>query len=155
MDTMKWISSLAVVLLAVCAFVKQGVSLTCYMCNSAQSRNGKLCELLTGDPRIFEQNCDHLPDARNHGVNYTVCRKMFQTIADQEGYDEERIIRQCGTEGPLECLRRTRTNTLQVEFCHCDTDLCNAATSNKRSSLFAVSTAALCIVFGLVKAYLL
>lgn len=28
MDTMKWISSLAVVLLAVCAFVKQGESCT-------------------------------------------------------------------------------------------------------------------------------
>ncbi|XP_076451183.1 uncharacterized protein LOC143287055 [Babylonia areolata] len=138
MDLSKRISTFAVLVLAlVFAFVKQGVAITCYMCNSAVYRNGEACETLTGDTSVFKQDCDQLTHPNN--LNYTVCRKMYQIIYDNDGKEEERIIRQCGSsESPLGCERKTRPNTLQVHTCHCATDLCNAAPRSAFSTPHAV-----------------
>ncbi|KAL8591367.1 hypothetical protein ACOMHN_052631 [Nucella lapillus] len=123
-------SSISAVLLALLsACVKEGAAITCYMCNSAPSRNDRLCDsraLKGNNDSAFIQDCDLLP--RDDDRNYTVCRKIHQTILDNDGNEEERVIRQCGTEqSPLGCSWRTRPNTLQVATCHCAADLCNAA----------------------------
>ncbi|KAL8561233.1 hypothetical protein ACOMHN_024489 [Nucella lapillus] len=121
-------SLLLLLLVTLCAVIKQGVAITCYMCNSAPTRNDHSCTTMPEENALFEQNCDHLPEALANRTNYTVCRKMNQKIFDNNGNTEDRIIRQCATETPVGCTWQTRPNTLHVEACHCETDLCNAAT---------------------------
>ncbi|XP_076458189.1 uncharacterized protein LOC143291932 [Babylonia areolata] len=123
------LSSVVVLLLALSAFIKQGLAVKCYMCNSAPTRNNHNCAQMTKeDQKMFEQDCDYLPEVRANLTRYTVCRKMHQTIFDPDGNAEERIIRQCGTATPVGCSWQSRPNTLHVETCHCTTDLCNPAT---------------------------
>ncbi|KAK7507908.1 hypothetical protein BaRGS_00000873 [Batillaria attramentaria] len=114
------------------------------MCNSKRNKFG-CASFDDSKAKLMEQDCDELPLAVKGEANYTVCRKMTQKIFSEDGEEEERIIRQCGTAGEIGCNRQTRPRTLQVYTCHCDHDLCNAATPLQRPSsvTFVVTTSCL------------
>ncbi|KAK6633905.1 hypothetical protein RUM44_004512 [Polyplax serrata] len=102
-------------------------SISCYVCNSEFDPS-------CGDPfrpyTIGVLNCslsikpDHIA-----GQEAKLCRKIVQRI---QGH--VRIFRSCGyIEDPLrddkECIKRSGTHDVHVDYCSCTGDLCNATNS--------------------------
>lgn len=141
MDTRKWLPSVAFVFLVLCTLIREGLGIKCYMCNSKRNEfNCKNLDRTNPNSVKMEQDCDELEPAVKGQANYTVCRKLYQTIIDDEGYEEVRVIRQCGTAGKIGCNFQSRPGTLTVITCHCNSgDLCNAATSVQRLPVATVT----------------
>ena len=127
-----------------------------------------------GDPfntYSFEKvDCDQKVRPHLRGMNATLCRKIIQrskfvhqcqslpsllklsscSIVDNNPVP--RVVRTCGwisddsTDG--ECIRRSGTFSVLVEYCTCSTDGCNGATGTYLSTGLAVAT-----LMGLVVAW--
>jgi len=89
-------------------------------------------------------DCDQrvLPHMQNQKA--TLCRKIVQKIQDDP---IPRIVRTCGwiadssTDG--ECIKRSGTFSILVEYCTCSTDGCNSAITQKISLGLAMFVLAL------------
>jgi len=89
---------------------------------------------MCADPFFFEEsngvktvkNPDFLQECPNDGKNYTMCRKIYQYVRD-----EERVIRSCGYEEDKDPERECYMTVLEeynTYVCRCREDGCNAAT---------------------------
>lgn len=128
--------------LLLCCFVNTGdASITCYHCNSAYDPR-------CGDPfdpySLGKVNCsmqpppEHLP-----GYTPTLCRKNVQKV-----YGKVRVVRSCGyiedkERDDKECVMRSGTHDVHMQYCACKGDLCNPA--ERVTTSFAVTTAFLFI----------
>ncbi|GLV42800.1 uncharacterized protein CBL_03540 [Carabus blaptoides fortunei] len=98
-------------------------SISCYQCNSAYDPN-------CGDPfdpyTIGLVNCSLKPKPEHLGPNITstICRKNVQKV-----YGKIRIVRACGyitdERDDKECVKRSGTHDVQVNYCSCTTAECN------------------------------
>lgn len=118
-------------------FIYTGNAILCYECNSGEKYNGTVCSdpaegKLTPNMAI---NC-----TAAYGSNYVLCRKMTQNVGG-----DYRVIRSCATSGRVnQCYGRTGTSNIKLEYCECDSNHCNAA-----SSLFNALAVVLSIVSAL------
>lgn len=113
---------------------QESEAIKCFVCNSYKGYEGEACDGKPSDKYLVD--CSTI-DTPASGGNYTMCRKIAQTIED-----DYRIVRQCAVDGRKNaCAERTGTKDVKVSYCECTGDGCNTA-----SSAF-VSTA---LIFSLV-----
>ncbi|ODM98488.1 hypothetical protein Ocin01_08190 [Orchesella cincta] len=136
-------SAVIIGLLGLLCFVSYASAIRCYHCHSELNED-------CGDPFDSPGNdsailidCDTLGDQ-----NYTFCRKTVQIIELRPEKQSTRIIRSCSYlddsrllpdegEDPadLRCYRRTGMWGVEVFYCGCHADGCNAASTVGVSSI--------------------
>jgi len=121
--------------------VNPGESLKCYNCiyGGNEKTSVKECQ----DPKAYP---DFMPEECNTTTlqvekPFIYCRTMVQNVQG-----EKRIVRGCATDGRLDrCIERTGTKDIQVEYCECEGDGCNAASSLIASLLTFVAATLLAL----------
>ncbi|CAL1540512.1 unnamed protein product [Lymnaea stagnalis] len=123
-------------LILIAIAIKEGLSLTCYSCNSEVQK--ELC--LTPSAQTPVIDCVG---------NQTMCRKIEQQIY-YNGEDHTRVLRQCATRGNVgDCLERTGTYRYKSWYCNCNGNNCNA--SERVALSFSLTFGLILSVFGLRK----
>lgn len=108
--------------------VNPGESLKCYYCHTGGKTGTEKCREPKESNLALTECNSTLPVVSDPHI---YCRIMVQSV---EG--EKRIVRGCATGGnPGRCVQRTGTNDIQVEYCECEGDGCNAASSVMASVL--------------------
>lgn len=98
-----------------------GLSIECYQCNSAYDPR-------CGDPfdaySLGQVNCSMKPPLEHlTEVVPTICRKIVQKV-----YGKIRVVRGCGyvtDDNPRDCIQRSGTHDVQIQYCTCKGNLCN------------------------------
>lgn len=140
MDVHKIARLLTVVIIGILSLIKEGLGIECYMCNSNRMMPDcdKISTLSAEQRKPYVTKCWQLPDGRSR--NYTMCRTIKQEVNGDTS-----TIRQCATAGAQNsCTRKTGTHKIKMEYCECDTDLCNMASPAHR-----IPTELLCAMFTL------
>lgn len=112
---------LAILAAVLMVAVQRSEAIDCYVCNTGDTYESEACVNPKGTD--FVRNCDL--EGIKDGLNYTMCRKMAQ---DVQG--DFRIVRTCAATGVAgRCVERTGTTKIRVEYCECDGNKCNTASS--------------------------
>ncbi|XP_045132432.1 uncharacterized protein LOC123516812 [Portunus trituberculatus] len=107
-------------------FVREGLGLHCWACNSAfDPRCG---ETHFDSSTLDTVDCNQL-EHEHLNTEPIYCRKIIQRIKEHV-----RTVRGCGwleetKAKPGECYTRTGTKDVMVTYCHCDSDECNSGNS--------------------------
>lgn len=107
-------------------FVREGLGLQCWACNSAFDPR---CNHTHFDSSTLDTvDCDQL-EQKHLNTAPIYCRKIIQTIKEHV-----RTVRGCGwleekKAETGECYTKKGTKDVMVTYCHCDTDYCNSGNS--------------------------
>ncbi|CAL8118531.1 unnamed protein product [Orchesella dallaii] len=145
-------SILIIGLFALVCFASYGSAIQCFHCHSELN---EACSDPFDDPGNNSSiliDCDTLGDQ-----NYTYCRKTVQIVTLRPDKESTRIIRSCSFleddrllpdegEDPadLRCYRRTGTFGVELFYCACHADGCNAASTLGVSSIVMLLLLFLC-----------
>lgn len=129
--------------------VTQGEALQCYQCNSLHDTtcNDPFYEEVTEAgsdevKRVVKAEAQkHLKDCPSDGNEYTLCRKIYQTIRGKDS-----IIRTCGYEEYKTQCYKTVLEEYNTYVCACEGDGCNGSS--------ALSTPFVSIILAVLGAYL-
>ncbi|KAI1281932.1 hypothetical protein HDE_12997 [Halotydeus destructor] len=138
-------SSLSLSLTIFAAIFASGYAIQCWDC---QSNYNPGCGSNFDNSSFAMVDCDqkflaHLPNNKA-----TVCRKITQKVQDDE---QPRTIRGCGfledgtTDG--QCVRRSGTFSVLVEYCTCSTDGCNSARGSSPQYIAYLALGSLLVAF--------
>ncbi|VVC25980.1 Hypothetical protein CINCED_3A022262 [Cinara cedri] len=145
--TAPWIAVVAAAIVLCANTVESDANIKCYVCNSHNDTNCAQEKL----PDHFKMECSKL-NTKSDTKNYTLCRKIIQTIEPEVNglpSDKNRIIRTCGWDASNynnKCYHRSGFGGKQ-DVCTCTTDYCNSA--QKTYIAFATLAAAMFAILTL------
>ncbi|KAK2166863.1 hypothetical protein LSH36_34g04084 [Paralvinella palmiformis] len=107
--------------------VRSVFSIKCYVCNSGYKYAGEDCldiKKLKGGDYLKECADEEIKDRVPNGT-YKYCRLFSQTVNG-----DHRLTRQCASGGRTDkCIERTGTKGISLNYCHCNVDGCNSAST--------------------------